>query len=371
MTFRERTLAIFAHKPVDGIVYQPRIEHWFWTHQREGTLPERYKDMSDIELYDDIGCSCRSYHFFNPCLKTMEDPSVRFEEEWHGDIQVMRHMTPVGTIETRNRHTSLAWHTDKYPVETPDDARVMEYILQGRRYEFDHDLFAQNDALLGDRSAPMIYIFRVNLLRLYIEIMGIENTMYALADDLPLVERLIEAVNRSDDGLLRVVAESPVPIVNFGDNLDQHMVPPRLFERYVLPEYQRRIRVFKAAGKFTNAHWDGSIKQLLGYARRTGLDGIEALTPIPQGDVTIQEIKDALGDMVVLDGIPMTWFLPHEKNEDLERVTREIIETFSPNLILGVSDEISPVCDIEKVRFVAEIVKEYEKGDEREADSKR
>jgi len=360
MTFRERTLAIFAHKPVDSIVYQPRIEHWFWTHQREGTLPERYKDMSDIELYDDIGCSCRSYHFFNSCLKAIDDSSVKVEDEWHGDVQVIRHVTPVGAVETRNRYTSLAWHTDKYPVETPDDARVMEYILQGRGYEFDHDLFAQNDALLGDRSAPMMYIFRVNLLRLYIEIMGIENTMYALADDLPLVERLIAAINKSDDGLLRVVAESPVPIINFGDNVDQHMVTPGLFERYVLPEYQRRIRVFKAAGKFTNAHWDGSIKHLLPYARQTGLDGIEALTPIPQGDVTIQEIKDALGDMVVLDGIPMTWFLPHEKNEDLERVTREIIETFSPNLILGISDEISPVCDIEKVRLVAEIVKEYQ-----------
>jgi len=363
MTFRERTLAIFAHKPVDGIVYQPRIEYWLAVNEQNGTLPDRYRGMSDIDLYDDIGCSCRAYHFFNPCLKVVDDPSVKVEEEWRGDIHMIRHVTPVGGIETRNRHTSLAWHTDKYPVETPDDARVMEYILRGRRYEFDRDLFARNDALLGERSAPMMFLPRTNLLRLYIDIMGVENTMYALADDLAMVERLIAAINKSDDGLLRVVAESPVPIINFGDNVDQHMVTPGLLERYVLPEYQRRIRVFKAAGKFTNAHWDGSIKHLLPYARQTGLDGIEALTPIPQGDVTIQEIKDALGDMVVLDGIPMTWFLPYEKNEDLERVTREIIETFSPNLILGVSDEISPVCDIEKVRLVAEIVKEYEKGD--------
>jgi len=31
---------------------------------------------------------------------------------------------------------------------------------------------------------------------------------------------------------------------------------------------------------------------------------------------------------------------------------------FSPNLILGVSDEPSPVCDIERVRRAAEILKE-------------
>ena len=45
MNFRERTLAIFAHRPVDNIVYQPRIEHWYGINQRDGTLPERYKDL--------------------------------------------------------------------------------------------------------------------------------------------------------------------------------------------------------------------------------------------------------------------------------------------------------------------------------------
>ena len=360
MTFRERTLAIFAHRPVDNIVYQPRIEHWYNVNKGSGTLSDRYRDMSLLEVYDDLGCSIRTYGFFNQCLKCHDDPNVRAEAEQHGDVHVTRWTTPVGSVETHTRYTSLASHTDKFPVETAEDARVMEYILRGRRWEFDTELFAQNNALVGDRSAPMIFIPRINMQRLFIEIMGVENTLYALADDRPMVERLIRAIDETDEQMLQVVAESPVPIVNFGDNVDHHFLPPNLFERYVLSEYQRRAELFRAAGKFTHAHWDGSIKLLLPYARETGLDGIEALTPIPQGDVTVQEIKQALGDMVLLDGIPMTWFLPHETDEDLERVTREIIETFSPNLILGVSDEPSPVCDIEKVRLVAEIVKEYE-----------
>ena len=360
MTFRERTLAIFAHQPVDNIVYQPRIEHWYNVNKNQGTLPERYKDMSLLDVYDDLGCSIRSYPFFNGCLKCKDDPSVKVESEWRGDICVNRSTTPVGSVETHTRCTSLAQHTDKFPVETPEDIRVMEYMLRGRTWEFDNDLFAQNDAQVGDRAAPMIFIPRVNIQRLFIEIMGVENTLYALADDRPMVERLIKAVDESDEQMLRVMAESPVPIINFGDNVDHHFLPPNLFERYVLPVYQERAKMFRAAGKFTNAHWDGHIKLLLPYARQTGLDGIEALTPIPQGDVTVEEMKDALGDIVLLDGIPMTWFLPHEKDEDLETVTREIIETFSPNLILGISDEPSPVCDIEKVRLAAEILREYE-----------
>ena len=361
MTFRERTLAIFAHKPVDNIVYQPRIEHWYDINKRDGTLPDRYKDMSLLDVYDDLGCSIRSYNFYNPCLKYKDDPSVKYEGEKHGEIHVLRWTTPIGSVETHYKFTSLASHTEKYPVETPEDARVMEYIMRGRICEFDNDLFAQNDALVGDRCAPMIYIPRVNIQRLFIDLMGVENTIYALADDRAMVERLIDAINESDRQMLQVAAESPIPVINYGDNVDQHFLPPYLFERYVLPEYQYRTDFLQAAGKFVNAHWDGSIKLLLPYAQQTRMDGIEALTPIPQGDVTIQEIKEALGDMVLLDGIPMTWFMPFEKDEDLVRVTKETIETFSPNLILGISDEPSPVCDIEKVRLVSEIVQEYKR----------
>ena len=360
MTFRERTLAIFAHKPVDNVVYQPRIEHWYGVNQRDGTLPERYRDMSLLDLYDDLGCSIRSYPFFNGCLKCADDPAVKYEAEQRGEIHVGRWVTPVGSVETHSRYTALASHTNKYPVETPDDARVMEYILHGRTWWFDNDAFAEGDAQVGDRGAPMIFIPRINLQRLFIEIMGVENTLYALADDRPMVERLITALDESDRQMLDVVAKSPIPIINFGDNVDHHFLPPNLFERYVLPEYQRRADFFRAAGKFTNAHWDGSIKLLLPYAKQTRLDGIEALTPVPQGDITVPEMKEALGDMILLDGIPMTSFLPHERIEDLEKVTREVIETFSPNLILGVSDEPSPVCDIERVRLVAEILREYD-----------
>jgi len=360
MTFRERTLAIFAHEPVDNIVYQPRIEHWYGVNKNNGTLPDRYRDMSLIEVYDDLGMSIRTYPFYNGCLRCADDPSIRYEAEQRGEIHIARSVTPVGSIETHSRYTALASHTQKFPVETREDARVMEHILRGRKWWFDNEQFAKGEAEVGDRGAPMIFIPRINIQRLFIEIMGVENTLYGLTDDPAMIEGLITALNESDEAMVEVMADSPVPIINYGDNVDQHFLPPNLFEKYVLPEYQRRSEFFRSHGKFTHAHWDGSIKFLLPYAKETGLDGIEALTPIPQGDVTIREIKDALGEMILLDGIPMTWFLPHETNEDLAAVTREIIEMFSPNLILGISDEPSPVCDIEKVRLVAEILKEYE-----------
>ncbi|MDH7601576.1 MAG: uroporphyrinogen decarboxylase family protein [Armatimonadota bacterium] len=356
MTFRERTLAILAHRPVDKIVYQPRIEHWYNVNKNNGTLPQRYKEMSLLDIYDDLRCSIRTYPWFNCCLKVHEDPRVKVETVTVDQVRITRWETPVGTIESHHTFTDLASHTEKFPVSNPDDARVMEYILRGRTWSFDYELFEKNDKLIGDRAAPMIYIPRVNFQRLLIEIMGFEQTLYALYDDKPTVDRLVKVIDESDQQLLDVVCECPVQLINYGDNVDHHFATPRIYEEYILPAYLARSEKLHAAGKYTFAHWDGYIKNLLPYAQKSGLDGIEALTPVPQGDVTIEEIKEALGDVVLLDGIPMTCFLPHEPIEDLIAQTRKIIELFSPNLILGVSDEPSPVCDIERVRLVADIV---------------
>lgn len=362
MTYRERTLAIFAHQPVDNIVYQPRIEHWYNVNKAQGTLPARYADMSLLDVYDDLDCSIRSYPWFNGCIKSQDDSSVGVESFEQDGVQVVRWSTPVGSIEGHYTRTALSTHTQRFPVQNSDDAKVMEYILRGRAYSFDPEKFKENDALIGGRAAPMVYIPRVNLQRLFIEYMGFEGTLYAYFDDKPMIDSLCRTIDETEEQIIDVLCGSPIPIINYGDNIDHNFLRPEMFEEYILPAYQRRSEKFRNAGKFTHAHWDGSIKNLLPYAQQTGLDGIEALTPIPQGDITIEEMKEALGDnMVLLDGIPMTCFLPHEPIEELDSYTRRIIELFAPNLILGVSDEPSPVCDIERVRRVVDIVKEYER----------
>jgi len=359
MTFRERTLGTFRREPVDNIVFQPRIEHWYNVNKQNATLPKRYSNMSLMQVYDELGCSMRTYDVTYLALKSVDDPSVVVQTENQGDeVVITRWVTPVGIIQNRVRLTP-AWHLDEFPVKTPDDLQVMEYILNGRHWEFDAAAFAEADKQIGDRAATMLCIPRINLMRISIEMMGFENTLYAMADDLAGMESLIHAIDEGDRQLVQCVTDSPFEIINFGDNLDQHICSPTLFERYMLPVYKWRNEAFHKKGKYTHSHWDGSVKLLLQYAQQTGLDGIEALTPLPQGDVTIEEIKAGIGDMILLDGIPMLHFMPDMSIDQLDAVTHQVIETFQPNLILGVSDEVSPVCDIERVRRVAEIVEGY------------
>jgi hypothetical protein len=105
---------------------------------------------------------------------------------------------------------------------------------------------------------------------------------------------------------------------------------------------------------------DGSLKDLLPYFKELPFDGLEALTAHPQGDVTLEEIKNAIGEKVYLDGIPSILFLPQYTNEYVKKYTQKVLDLFSPNLILGVSDELSPNGDIRKIEMISEIVQDFE-----------
>lgn len=360
MTFRERHLAIFRRDPVDRVLWQPRLEHWYAVHTRNGSLPDRYRGMGHFELYDELNCSPRTYFMFNPCFKTIQEGDVESSGEQVGDTHVSTVRTPVGELRTAHRNIGSSHMTVEYLIKTPADMRVQQYLLEHQRVEFDEELFRRRDAELGDRAAPTCYLPRINIQRLFINLMGFENTIYALHDWPDETRALIEAINQADDQFYEAVKASPIEIVNFGDNVDGNMLAVPHFQEFVQPYYRQRAAELRAAGKHCHPHWDGAIKTILPFCRDCGFDGFEALTPEPQGDVTIEQIKDALGDdLILVDGIPCTHFLPQHSYREVEDFTLKLLNMFAPNLVLGISDEISPPGDIEKVRLISEIVEGY------------
>ena len=138
------------------------------------------------------------------------------------------------------------------------------------------------------------------------------------------------------------------------------MLSPRYFERYLLPFWERRVGQLRTAGIFSHVHIDGYFKHLLPYLNHLPFDGIEALTPLPQGDMTLEEIKEHIGDKILLDGIPAVLFLDTYPRELLIQTSERIIELFHPHLILGISDELpqgAGVESVERVRMIADFCK--------------
>ncbi len=346
------------------IIWQPRIGAWYTDKQFEGEpLPEPYTGMSVPEIFRSLDCSDRLYGAYNDCFREVESPQVRrIENDLGGGRTEHIIETPVGRQVAVTRKTSNNWHVihEQREVKTEDELKVAIWREENTSWEWDQDVYDGALADVGDLGAPAVFMPRMNVQDLYIERMGSENGIYALYDWPDTVEAFFRAREQNHEQLIDLINASPIEIINFGENVHSATLSPDLFEKYHLPACQHRCERLHAAGKFVYSHWDGDCGPLLPFAKETGLDGIEAITPKPQGDVTIEQIKEALGDeMFLLDGIPAVYFDETFSVEILVACTEKLIELFAPKLVLGISDEISSTGDIERVRVVGEIVDAY------------
>lgn len=363
MNFREMTLNVFAGRPVPHVFFQPRFEPWYDWQKRAGALPDKYQKLGLLGTYDDLGCSMRYIHYYTPVPDPVVReflPPARVREEGDAREQTIIYDTPLGELVERRRFTvDETWRTVGFPVKNCDDLHKLRWLYQHTRYSFSAGRFEQGSHFVGERGEPQFWVPKSPYQALALNWMTLEDLIYALADCPAQVEDTFRAIDDSYDLLYeQLTSASGVRIVNFGENIHDQLLSPRYFERYLLPFWEKRAGQLKRAGIFSHVHIDGFMRSILRYFADLPFDGIEALTPTPQGDVEIEEIKAHIGDKVLLDGIPAVLFLPWYPRERLSEMVERIVALFHPRLVLGVSDEVpqgAPADEaIERIRMISD-----------------
>jgi hypothetical protein len=347
----------------DKIIWQPRIGAWYTDKIfDDGHLPEPYSEMDLYDLYRSLGVSARLYEF-NSCFRRVEHPGVKTHKEKinETDTRIIT-STPVGNQTTIHRKFESSWYyeTLKWEVESIEDLKIATWREENATWEWDQEKYEYWMDKTVDLGAPTMFMPRMNVQSLYIEKMGVENGIVAMYEWRDEIETFFAKLEDNHERLIDVINQCPIEIINYGENIHAGTLSPELFLKYHLPACQRRSDKLHQAGKFVCSHWDGDTKPLLKYAKETGLDGIEAITPIPQGDVTLEEIKEGLGDeLFFIDGIPAVYFDHTFSEKTLLDFTEKLIDMFAPKLILGISDEISSTGDVERIRLVDKLVNSY------------
>jgi len=360
MTRRELNFAIFEGT-AQSVLWQPRLETWIFHHIRMGTLPERFRGMGSLEIYDALRCSVR-YGTSGAIRGVSPRDDVVYIEEHHPNHTITRQRTPLGEIATVSRDIwedgRLAnQRIQEYPVKTVQDLRVATYLVEREQFQADLAAFDRSDTNIGQRGAPAVFLSGSGLTDLIKGWCGLENTFYLLHDHPAEVEAFLEACDRRDDRLIEEGLKLPCRIFNLGDHANNEFTPPPILKKYLIPRWQRIAARLHKAGRFVHTHWDGNSRTMLPYLQDTHMDGVEALTPAPMGDMTLEQIKGAVGDkMVVLDLLPAIDFLSNKPLKEVLDFTRRVIDMFAPRLILGISDEISQIGEIEKVEAITELV---------------
>ena len=377
LTNKQRILNTFAKKKIDRINFSPRLYYWYFGNKLylkrnvekylQTEIPERFLKKTQLEIYDALGASPRY------TLETLYLPIIDFKINSDAKIQVIsnpgskigetitKYKTPLGNLTQKIAiGGGLAGHYTEFPVKTVEDIKIMKYILENTECLYLHKNYNKAEEQLGDRGVVCTYIESSPYQRLIKTTIGFVRTVLLLKRKPNEVENFMIFLEEWDDKMYKLIAKSPLQIINFGENIDANLSPPPQFEKYLIPYYKKRVKQLHRTGKYCHIHMDGSLKDLLPYLADLPFDGLEALTPKPQGDVTLEEIKEAIGDKIFLDGVPSILFLPEYSDNYVREYTQRVLEMFSPNIILGVSDELSPNGDIRKVEMIAEMIKTFQ-----------
>ncbi len=398
MTLKEMNLRVFRREPLPHVFFQPRFEPWFAWNKQFNSLPEELRGKSLREVYDSIGASMRTVHYYtgqpNPIVSSFTD-EVKVTEKREGDLLKERYETPRGPLFQTSKYTvDRTWRVLEFPAKTADDLPALRWMLERRVISFSAGNFETGSKYIGDRGEPQFWVPKSPYFAMAQQWMKYEDFIFTLADHPREVEDVMRVIDESYDRLYEeLVSSGLLNIINFGENIDMAYLSPRYFEDYCIPWYEKRagqlrrstssrrpgqgpIRDARSAerpdsansgrpelaeghdaGIFTHIHIDGYFKPLLPYLSGLPFDGLEALTPLPQGDVTVEEMGESLGDKILLDGIPAVLFLKHHPREQLHSCVERLVELFHPRLVMGVSDELPEAGDeesFERLKWVAD-----------------
>jgi hypothetical protein len=361
MTRRELNLAIFQGT-AQQVLWQPRLETWIPYHRNHGTLPAHLRGLDDLQIYDALGCSCR--YAAHAGIKGLPDPEVSHSERHEGKYLFQTTTTPAGSLtwvyqEVWEDGKVVNSRIHEFPVKTVEDLRVLTDLIEREHYAPDFAAAAAADARVGIREEPNIFTSSSGFTDLIKFYSGLLDANYLLYDYPAAVETYLDACDRRDDRLFDAALQLPHKIYNLGDHPTNDFTPPPILKRYLLPRWQRLSARIGAAGRFVHSHWDGPSRLILPFLQDSGLHGVEALTPEPMADMTLEQIKTAVGDkMVCLDLIPAIFFLEQYSLPFVLDFTKRVIDMFAPRLILGVSDELPPFGQIEKIEAISQLLRD-------------
>ncbi len=250
--------------------------------------------------------------------------------------------TPVGTVyqdEMRAPGTGqwhgmrgwndiTPWQTERL-IKGPEDYKVVKYIVEHTEYIADYYPLEQAREWLGDEGIVMDIHPHQPMQMLMIDWVGSEGGRFFIhhARYLDLVEDLCQAISKSREPMYEIGARSPADMIWCGDNIDGVLVNPRLYEKYFMPEYEKMAKICHEHGKLLASHMDGRVGVLKDLIAKTPLDIIEALHPLPMGDLPISEALKLWKDKVIWVGFPATAYSmgPKATKEHALNLLRDVV----------------------------------------------
>lgn len=368
MTERERVLSVLRGEQPDQLPWMADFAYLIESMQVSGTFPRCYQtenpDVGLQKMHRDYGTGFY-LQGFEPFRRNARGWEQRDEKK--GDITTSSITTPVGTLRQVQQysHASFSNGITKHMIENIEDLRIYLWMVQHTDYSPDYAFAAGRYETIGDNGVVLCYTPKSPLMDLVALYAGVENVTYMLMDDEEEFTAILEALEEKYDEACRLVVDSPAECIMIPENISSECVAP-FYDRFMKGYHQKWTAEIRKAGKFSFVHQDGTVRGLVRQlSKESHFDVIEAVTPLPVGDVELREVQDLVDESTIIwGGIPGGLFSETSCTDaEFEAHVRMCIEvmTSAPRYVLGVADQVVPGSSEKRIKLVRRLVDQYGK----------
>ena len=363
MTWREQALAVLAGKAPDTVPWFGDLDYWSGSMVARGLRTEGFCRSADyIRWHESLGVGFYLQGYF-PFTTEYRDCGVK---EWReGDLRYRSIETPQGTLQECWRHLPSSYSEGpmEHLVKSVNDIPAYAFIMEHARYAPDFDFAKARAAQVGGTGLSLAYLTRSPLMQMIAVDAGIETVAILAMTEEKRFAELFEILVEGADRACTIAVEAPVDVLMIPENLSAEMVGTTLFERYMRPFQKKWSARIRARGVHSCIHMDGTLRGLLREESSVGLSFIEAMTPSPVGDLSVDDWKDFAGDSTTVfwGGIPGVYFTGLVSDEEFEKHVRHVLAVMrrEPRYVLGIADQAPPDTLESRVRQVRDLVERF------------
>jgi hypothetical protein len=391
-TRKGRMLAAIRGEALDRLPWAPRLDLWYRANRLAGTLPEKYRDASLVEMVDDMDIGYhavvpdfqalatpeddvdRALGIYNlemmPCRTVLGNVGRRVRRE--GDRTFVEYQTPRGTVSTtvlydeRMRKAGITiTHVEEYAFKGEQDYGALRWIFENASAQPNPGGYCEFADRVGERGVAVGFLSAAasGMHLVQRELMPLDLFFYEMHDHPGELLALAGAIDAYLGRVVDAALSSTAEVLFLGANYDASVTTPPFFRDHIGPGLRAAAEKMHARGKHLLTHTDGENTGLLQHYLDARFDIADSICPAPMTKLSFRQVRDAFGSAVtIMGGIPSIALLPSSMGD---REFDAFIEDFfgqvgsGRNLIMGISDTTPPAASFERLARLAERVREF------------
>jgi len=267
-----------------------------------------YKDirtLAECKTVTESNGNCHRYYTLNQGIKTFN---------WH---------------DLRERDVDTVWNVE-HPLKTSDDLESWLDIFEIDESKpipditgilHTEDELGESGIVCIDYASPLCEVA---------EYFSMQDFLVIAMEEQALIHKALELVFHRKIKEVEAFAEA-VPgrlwRIYGPEFACSPFLPPKLFKEYAMKYDAPIVDIIRQRGGYPRIHCHGNLKGVLHFIRETGWAAIDPVEPPPQGDVTLREVREALGnDIIIFGNIELNYIETLDEKEFISCVRKALKE---------------------------------------------